>query len=68
MKEIINILRKEILHHDYLYHIEGLPEISDLEYDKKIKHLESLEAQHPEFLTPDSPTQVVGSNLTEKIE
>ncbi len=53
-------LRDEIRHHDQLYYVDAAPEISDLEYDRLLKRLQQLEAQHPELVTPDSPTQRLG--------
>ncbi|HNT35046.1 MAG TPA: NAD-dependent DNA ligase LigA, partial [bacterium] len=53
-------LRNEIRKHDRLYHVENRPIISDQEYDQLYRELVDLEQQHPEFLTPDSPTQRVG--------
>src|SRR5262249_60810186 len=53
-------LRKLIDHHNYLYYVAAKPVISDLEFDKLLKELETIEAAHPELLTPDSPTQRVG--------
>jgi DNA ligase (NAD+) len=53
-------LHKQLEHHNYLYYVEASPEISDLEYDRLMKELEHLEAQHPELASPDSPTQRVG--------
>ncbi len=53
----IEKLKAEIRKHDYLYYVLNQPEISDSEYDKLIKELESLEKQHPELITPDSPTR-----------
>src|SRR5258707_14868199 len=52
-------LREELNHHNYLYN-EGMPEISDREYDKLMRELIDLEAAHPEFASLDSPTQRVG--------
>ncbi len=52
-------LRDEIRRHDRLYYVEARPEISDYEYDKLFDELKKLEAQFPELLTPDSPTQRV---------
>jgi DNA ligase (NAD+) len=46
------------------YYVENAPVISDFEYDHLMKELEALEAEWPEFLTPDSPTQRVGSDIT----
>jgi len=53
-------LRDEIRRHDRLYYVEARPEISDLQYDKLVKRLEELEAEHPDLVTPDSPTQRIG--------
>lgn len=53
-------LREEILHHDYQYYVLDTPEIPDSEYDRLFRELQALEAQHPELLTPESPTQRVG--------
>lgn len=67
----IEKLREEIRRHDYLYYVLNQPEISDSEYDKLIKDLESLEKQHPELITLDSPTQrLIGgvSNEFKKIK
>lgn len=54
-------LREQINRHDRLYYVENEPEISDREYDKLFAELESLEEQHPEIVTPESPTQRVGA-------
>lgn len=53
-------LRDELNHHGYLYYVLDKPEISDYEYDRKLRRLEELEAAHPEEVTSDSPTQRVG--------
>ena len=53
-------LRTQILRHDHLYYVEARPEISDREYDALFAELQDLERQHPELVTPDSPTQRVG--------
>jgi DNA ligase (NAD+) len=58
-REIEN-LRRQIRHHDRLYYVEAAPEISDREYDLLVERLQRLEAQHPEYVTPDSPTQRIG--------
>lgn len=60
----IAALRELINHHNYLYYVISQPEISDFEFDRLLRELESLEAQFPEFITPDSPTQRVGTDLT----
>ena len=53
-------LREEIRRHDRLYHTEARPEITDAEYDALVRELKAMEAEHPELITPDSPTQRVG--------
>ena len=56
----IEKLRDEIRHHDELYYVGNAPEISDREYDLLLEELQRLEAENPELITPDSPTQRVG--------
>jgi len=56
----IQKLREEIRYHDRKYYVEASPEISDLEYDKCLSKLKELEAQRPDLITPDSPTQRIG--------
>ncbi|MCG3137872.1 MAG: DNA ligase [Phycisphaerae bacterium] len=53
-------LRTEIREHDYRYYVLAEPVISDYEYDQLLRRLRELEEQHPELVTPDSPTQRVG--------
>lgn len=57
--EIVH-LRAEIDHHNDLYYQQAEPEISDFEFDRLLERLKALEAEHPEYITPDSPTQRVG--------
>ncbi|MEJ2104868.1 MAG: NAD-dependent DNA ligase LigA [Ignavibacteriaceae bacterium] len=57
-------LRDLIREHDYKYYILAEPVISDQEYDALMKELETLEQNNPELITPDSPTQRVGKDLT----
>jgi len=64
----ISSLRDEIRGHDYKYYILAQPVVSDQEYDKLLKELEKLESEHPELITPDSPTQRVGSDLTKEFK
>ena len=54
-------LRTTLRHHEYLYHVMDAPEVPDAEYDRLMRELRELEAQHPELITPDSPTQRVGA-------
>ena len=56
----IELLRDELRRHNRLYYVEAVPEISDSEYDRLYRELEGLEAEHPEFIADDSPTQRVG--------
>jgi len=58
-------LREEIQRHEDLYYVRDDPEISDREYDELIERLRALEEKHPEFITPDSPTQRVGGRPAE---
>ncbi len=59
-------LRRELDEHIYRYHVLAAPIISDAEYDALFRELQHLEAEHPELLTPDSPTQRVGGYVSEK--
>ena len=61
----INALRDELRHHEYQYHVLDSPEISDAEYDAIMRELRTLEGQHPELITPDSPSQRVGGKPKE---
>ncbi len=58
-------LRAEIERHNHAYYVLDAPTIPDAEYDKLFRELQALEAQHPELLTPDSPTQRVGGKVLE---
>ncbi|MGP1956200.1 MAG: NAD-dependent DNA ligase LigA [Arsenophonus sp. NC-PE1-MAG3] len=55
-------LKQELRHHEYFYHVLNAPEIPDAEYDRMIQELKKLEADHPEWITSDSPTQRVGAS------
>lgn len=61
-------LRALIRHHNYRYHVLDSPEISDAEYDALFQQLKTLEAEHPELVTPDSPTQRVGGEPLPRFE
>jgi DNA ligase (NAD+) len=61
----IETLRREIRRHDYLYFVLSTPEISDGQYDGLMRELRQLEAQHPDLVTPDSPSQRVGERPLE---
>lgn len=60
IKKEIEKLRSEIRDHDHRYYVRDLPSISDQEYDRLYRRLKDLEGEHPELVTPDSPTQRVG--------
>lgn len=62
----IKELREQIIKHDYNYYVLAQPAISDENYDKLVKELEKLETENPELITPDSPTQRVGKDLTKE--
>ena len=61
----ITALREELEKHNHAYYVLSTPTISDREYDEKMHQLQRLEAEHPELADPASPTQRVGSDLTE---
>ncbi len=61
----ITKLRDLIRYHDHKYYVENAPEISDDDYDMLVKELEELEKEHPELVTPDSPTQRVAGQPLE---
>ena len=61
----IESLREKIRHHEYLYYVLDDPEISDQEFDQLMQQLKDMEKQHPDLLTPDSPTQRVGGKPRE---
>ncbi|WP_440862700.1 NAD-dependent DNA ligase LigA [Symbiopectobacterium purcellii] len=54
-------LHAQLRHHEYKYHVEDAPEIPDVEYDRLMNELKAIEAEHPELITLDSPTQRVGA-------
>ncbi|HEV2470623.1 MAG TPA: NAD-dependent DNA ligase LigA [Candidatus Sulfotelmatobacter sp.] len=61
----IESLREKIRHHEYLYYVLDQPEISDFDFDHLMQQLKDLEAEHPELVTADSPTQRVGGKPRE---
>jgi DNA ligase (NAD+) len=63
----IEALREKIRHHEYRYFVIDDPEISDFDFDKLVEQLKKLEAEHPELITPDSPTQRVGGKPREGV-
>jgi DNA ligase (NAD+) len=65
LKNEIEKLREQIRRHEYLYHVADAPEISDAEFDKLMNRLKAIEAEHPELITPDSPSVRVGGTPRE---
>ena len=65
LEQEVEKLREALRHHEHLYYVLDHPEISDAEYDAMMRQLQQIEAQHPELLTPDSPTQRVGGKPRE---
>jgi DNA ligase (NAD+) len=63
----IESLRDKIRHHEYRYFVLDDPEISDFDFDKLVEQLKKLEAEHPDLITPDSPTQRVGGKPREGV-
>ena len=61
-------LREAVNHHLYLYHVLDEPEISDAEFDRLFEELQVLEQEHPDLITPDSPTQRVGAPPSERFQ
>jgi len=64
----IERLREDIRHHEYLYYVDDNPEISDVAFDRLMNRLKALEAEHPELIKPDSPTQRVGGQPREGLQ
>ena len=60
VRKEVEQLRDEIRQHDHRYYVDSAPIISDLEYDRLLEKLKQFEQQHPELITPDSPTQRIG--------
>lgn len=68
VQEQIHALREELNQHNYSYYVLDNPSISDFEFDTKLKQLQDLEAQYPEFFDENSPTQRVGGAITKNFE
>jgi DNA ligase (NAD+) len=66
LRERLTELREQVNFHNYRYHVLDDPVISDAEYDRLINELKRIEADHPEWITPDSPTQRVGGQVSER--
>ena len=63
VKEKIDQLRAELHQHNYNYYVLNAPEISDKEFDEKIRELQDFEQAHPEYNDENSPTMRVGSDI-----
>jgi DNA ligase (NAD+) len=68
IQKIIQDLRDELNQHNHNYYVLDKPIISDFEFDQKLKQLETLEKQHPEFFDENSPTQRVGGTITKNFK
>ncbi|MCX7607890.1 MAG: NAD-dependent DNA ligase LigA [Anaerolineales bacterium] len=68
LRERYEALKREIHFHNYRYHVLDAPLISDAEFDRLMAELRQLEAEHPDWVTPDSPTQRAGAPPAEKFE
>ena len=68
IEQQITALRDELREHNYKYYVLDNPEISDFEFDQKLKELQALEKAHPEFYDPNSPTLRVGGEVTKNFE
>jgi DNA ligase (NAD+) len=66
--ELINLLRDELNRHNYNYYVLSAPTISDYDFDMKMKELQRLEALHPEYDDPNSPTKRVGSDISNEFK
>jgi DNA ligase (NAD+) len=68
IKQQIEELRAQLRAHNYQYYVLDQPSISDFEFDMLLKQLQELEAQHPEFYDPNSPTVRVGGEVTKNFK
>jgi DNA ligase (NAD+) len=68
VRQRLKALREEISEHNYRYYVLDDPSVDDAVYDALMRELESLEAEHPDLVTPDSPTQRVGAEPAEGFE
>lgn len=68
IQDTIQILRKELNQHNHNYYVLDKPTISDFEFDLKLKQLQDLENQHPEYYDENSPTQRVGGAITKNFQ
>lgn len=68
MQERINELRRRLNEYNHRYYVENDPAVSDYDYDTMLRELQELEARYPQYFDPNSPTQRVGSDITNKFE
>ena len=68
IQDTIQQLRSELDQHNYNYYVLDQPQISDFEFDQKLKELQALEAAHPDFFDSNSPTQRVGGAVTKNFQ
>jgi len=68
VKVRIDRLTEELKEHNYRYYVLADPVISDLEFDRLLKELEYLESQYPQFVHPDSPTRIIGSDVSNEFK
>ncbi|MCP4139500.1 MAG: NAD-dependent DNA ligase LigA [Chloroflexi bacterium] len=68
IRQKLETLREEIRQHNYHYHVLDAPIISDGEYDRLLHELKAIEAEHPEWITPDSPSQRAGAPPADKFD
>lgn len=68
LREELEKLRREINFHNYRYHVLDQPVISDYEYDQLMIRLREIEGEHPDWITPDSPTRRTGGSVAEKFK
>ena len=68
IRDRVDFLRNEINRHNYRYYVQDDPLISDQEYDRLLAELKDLEVQYPQLISPDSPTQRLNNQVTDKFE
>src|SRR4051812_36645338 len=68
VQQRLDELREQVDHHLHRYHVLDEPEISDAEYDRLFDELQALEDEHPDLITPDSPTQRVGAPPSDRFQ
>src|SRR3954454_2605554 len=68
VQQRLDELREQVDHHLHRYHVLDEPEISDAAYDRLYDELKVLEDEHPDLITPDSPTQRVGAPLSDRFQ